>query len=183
MNLSSVTTGGKFVALHITSGTHLEIGVADRQRSFPWKRNVEYSHIERSSREGASRFALTTETRYRCVVIYNDYRLDPDLERWLLSPDEGETRVVARRGRCRVPMALDYVVWAASNRVSRFVWNLIPLRRVVKSRYIARRKPDGWGRATPSYSSTSTSILVRRRHQSNVRHFFHLSVILDWPRL
>lgn len=41
--------------------------------------------------------------------------------------------------------------------------------------------------ATPStptsYPPTSTLILVRRRYQSNQRHFFHLSAILDRSRL
>lgn len=61
---------------------------------------------------------------------------------WFLSPDEGKRgrRLASRR---RVPMAFDYGARAASNRVSRFVWNLIPLRRVVKSRYIARQKANG----------------------------------------
>lgn len=71
-----------------------------------------------------------------------------------LSPEKGNeggmTVRDARRPRARcVPMALDYVGRSASNRVSRFVWNLIPLREGSWNQDIwcGRNRTDG--RASP----------------------------------
>lgn len=129
--------------------------VADRQTGFPWKRN---GTVEIVGRENESRPALTTETRYRCVVIYNDYRRGPIQGRgrgWFLSLAEGNeggttTRDATQPARRCVPMALDYVARAASNRVSRFVWNLIPLREGSWNQDIWRGRNRAGGRATPS---------------------------------
>lgn len=50
------------------------------------------------------------------------------LSLWRRETWEGATMAREHSDRRCVPMALDYVARSASNRVSRFVWNLIPLR-------------------------------------------------------
>lgn len=76
---------------------------------------TEYTRIERLSRKRASRFALTTETRYRCVVIYNDYRLGPDPGGWFLSPDErgNEGGTTTQRGASAAAAAFPWL-WITS---------------------------------------------------------------------
>lgn len=84
----------------------------------------------------------------------------PDPGGWFLSlfVEEKRGRVgrwhEKRDDRRCVPMALDYVARSASNRVSRFVWNLIPLREGSWNQDIWRGRNHTGRQATPSARRT-----------------------------
>lgn len=76
--------------------------------------NARLVNEREGGRENLAGRALTTETRYRCVVIYNDYRRDPGSRGgWRFPPPPSsslsEPRETTARNVARyVPMALDY---------------------------------------------------------------------------